>query len=136
MTTFKMTPLLSLAMLAITACLISLTSVGQERIARPEPTSDRETQVAFELDRLRDALSGMGERHPQLKATQQRISELQAEMVALSRGAGPFAEALAADKADVDKLLRQMSDAELRQAVLHLFAQVKDLERRVDRLER
>lgn len=113
----------------------ALRTSGQEQVPLPLEMSDREVKLEHELLRLQDVLAGMGENHPHLKLTQKRISELQAELVAMSRGAGPFAEALAADRTDVDKLLRQMSDHEVRQAVLHLFGQVKDLQRRIERLE-
>ncbi len=129
----------SLALLGLLGLLLvsplALRTTGQERVATPQEISNREIKLEHELGRLRDMVSGMGENHPQLNAAKKRISELQAELVAMSRGAGPFAEALMADRNDVDNLLNQMSDAEVRQAVLHLFGKMKDLERRLDRLE-
>ena len=125
-------------LVSITAVVLVYTAIrtsGQEQLPSPQAIFDRETKLEYELARMKNTLAGMGEKHPQLTIVQQKISEMQAELVAISRGAGPFGEALSADKADVDKLLRQMTDQEVRQAVLHLFGQVKDLQRRLDRIE-
>ena len=42
----------------------------------------------------------------------------------------------AGEAGEAEKLLRQMSDLEVWQALLHLFGEVKDLQRRIDILER
>lgn len=126
-------------LLALVAAILlvyaSVRSSGQEHLPAPQVISDRETKLEYELSRLENALAGMGEKHPQLNAVKRKISEVQAELVALSRGSGPFGEALSADRTDVERLLRQMTDQEVRQAVLHLFGEVKDLQRRLDRVE-
>jgi hypothetical protein len=135
-TMVRRSALLVLVLIGIfTICYSSIRTSGQEQLPAPQSLFDRETKLEFELARLTNMAAGMGENHPQLNMVKKKISELQAELVALARGAGPFGEALAADKADVDKLLRQMTDQEVRQAVLHLFGQVKDLQRRLDRIE-
>lgn len=109
---------------------------GQEMIPPPQSLSERETKLEFELRRLRDLEAGMGQNHPHLKVTRERIGKVQAELLAISRGPGPIAEVMAAERAEAEKLLRQMSDLEVRQALLHLFGEVKDLQRRIDILER
>lgn len=128
----KVTLVLVIVVLAVPNLLVS---VGQEELPTPAKLSERQMKLEHELSRLRRMEGGMGANHPQLKITRERISEIQAELVALERGPGPFAKAMVAEKGEVDVLLRQMSDTEVRQAVLHLFGRVRDLERRVDQLQ-
>ncbi len=114
---------------------LAMQSSGQEQVVALPATSDREVKIEFELRRLRDLFDRMGENHPHLKLTQQRISELQAELLALSREPGPIARALVVDRADAEKMVQQMSEQEMKQAVLHLFGEVQDLKRRLDAIE-
>lgn len=126
--------LLTIVCASLAASLAGILS-GQEGLPTADEISRREMKLEHELGRLRKMEAGMGVNHPQLRITRERISEIQAELVALSRGPGPFAKAMVAERDEVEILLRQMSDTEVRQAVLHLFGRVKDLERRIEQLE-
>ena len=128
----KLLGLVGIAMLLLLPAAMRLT--GQEQVAPPREVTDREIQLEYELNRMRNRLAGMGENHPLLKATQEKVTELQAELISISRGQ-PFAQVLVADRAEMERLLEQMDEKEVRQAILHLFGAVKDLQRRVDRLE-
>lgn len=128
----KLLGLVGIVMLLLIPAAMRIT--GQEQVARPREVTDREIKLEYELNRMRNRLAGMGQNHPLLKATQEKVTELQAELISISRDQ-PFAQVLVADRAEVERLLEQMDEKEVRQAILHLFGAVKDLQRRVDRLE-
>ena len=104
---------------------------GQEVVMKN--LANRKTKLEDQLRVLEDNLALMGKNHPHLEATRKKIKETREELVALG---GPDALPEVEEVIEnPDVILEQMSDVELRQAVLQLFVKVSKLENRIKELE-
>lgn len=120
-----------------TLCLIvggwTLTSVYSQ-----DPGQDDEKrlrQLEHQLLLLERAAEGMGPNHPRLNDTQKQISELIEEQERIENRQAGWSE-IGEDRQANRRLIERLSDEELRLLVLKLSTTVKQLERRVERLER
>ncbi|MFN3193685.1 MAG: hypothetical protein ACE361_24440 [Aureliella sp.] len=88
-----------------------------------------------QLRMLRQAVAGMGESHPQIHATRQKIQKLEAELEAFRAVPNPFAE-MEEDGLGPVQIVERLSEEELRVLLVRLAIDVKDLSSRVKSLER
>ncbi|MEM8734661.1 MAG: hypothetical protein AAGG44_10590 [Planctomycetota bacterium] len=93
------------------------------------------TNLERQLRMLRQAVAGMGESHPQIHATRQKIQKLEAELEAFRAVPNPFAE-MEEDGLGPVQIVERLSDEELRVLLVRLAIDVKDLSARVQSLER
>ncbi len=94
----------------------------------------REDELAGQLQRLKDAVGGMGPNHPQLAKSQQRIRDLESDLAALRTVPNPFNE-LEQKGVKPQDIVERLNERELRTLVVRLAVDLKDLRQRVLELE-
>lgn len=121
--------------------VLGMIAVGQTPVQQtlkdeiPEAAmlTERGNQLATRLRWLRNAESKLGPKHPSLPDIKKQIADVKEELKAWAPGDNPFH---GASTDGVARKIPKMNDEDLRQLVLRLTNEVRELKNRVEKLER
>ncbi len=95
----------------------------------------REAELAGQLERLKESVSGMGPNHPQLSKSLERIKQLESDLAAFVAVPNPFAD-LEQQGVKPQDIVERLDERELRTLAVRLAVDLKDLQQRVTELEK
>jgi len=109
-------------------------SIGTLPPGKNRTAEGREAELTGQLERLREAVLGMGPNHPQLPKSLERIKQLESDLSAFVAVPNPFTE-LEQQGVKPQDIVERLNERELRTLVVRLAVDLKDLRQRVTELE-